>query len=76
LVEVDTTDEFIDAPRYYIDNDSERQKVAKAGYELGHQEFNERLVSQYMIETTLGQPFSHAYRWPTESFEQMSNTTD
>jgi glycosyltransferase involved in cell wall biosynthesis len=68
LVEVATPDEFIDALQYYIDNDSERQKVAKAGYELGHREFNEKLVSQYMIEATLGMSFSHEYCWPTESY--------
>ena len=70
LVEVETADEFIDALRFYLQNDTERQQVAKAGYELGHREFNERLVSQYMIEATLGLPFSHSYRWPTESYGQ------
>jgi hypothetical protein len=68
IVEVGSDDEFIDALRFYIDNDAERQKVAKGGYELGHGEFNERLVSQYMIEATLGKTFSHQYRWPTEVF--------
>lgn len=68
IVEVEGADDFIDKLRYYLDNDGERQKVARAGYELGHREFNERLVSQYMIEATLGLPFSHDYRWPKESF--------
>lgn len=68
IVEVEGADDFIDKLRYYLENDEERQKVARAGYELGHREFNERLVSQYMIEATLGLPFSHPYRWPTESF--------
>jgi glycosyltransferase involved in cell wall biosynthesis len=68
IVEVAGADDFIDKLRYYLDHDSERQRIARAGYELGHSEFNERLVSQYMIEATLDLPFSHAYRWPTESF--------
>ncbi len=68
IVEVEDANDFIDKLRYYLDNDGERQKVARAGYELGHREFNERLVSQYMIEATLGLPFSYDYRWPTESF--------
>lgn len=68
IVEVEGADEFIDALRFYLQNDTERQRVAKAGYELGHREFNERLVSQYMIEATLGLPFSHPYCWPTESY--------
>jgi glycosyltransferase involved in cell wall biosynthesis len=68
IVEVEGADEFIDALRFYLQNDTERQRVARAGYELGHREYNERLVSQYMIEATLGLPFSHPYRWPTESY--------
>lgn len=68
IVEVATADEFIDKLRFYLEHDDERRKVARAGYELGHREFNERLVSQYMIEATLGVPFSHPYRWPTESY--------
>jgi hypothetical protein len=68
IVEVEGADEFIEKLRFYLENETERQKVARAGYELGHREFNERLVSQYMIEATLGQSFSHTYRWPTESY--------
>ncbi len=70
LVEVEGADDFIDKLRFYMQNDSERQKVAKAGYELAHREFNERLVSQYMIEAALGMAFSHSYRWPTESYSR------
>jgi tagatose-1,6-bisphosphate aldolase non-catalytic subunit AgaZ/GatZ len=73
IVEVEGADDFIDRLRYYLENEAERQRVARAGYELGHREFNERLVSQYMIETTLGLPFSHAYRWPKESFGKQAN---
>jgi len=68
IVEVDGSAEFVDKLRFYLTNDGERQKVARAGYELGHREFNERLVSQYMIESTLALPFSHAYHWPLESY--------
>jgi hypothetical protein len=68
LAEVEDADDFIDKLRYYLDNDGERQKVARAGYELGHREFNERLVSQYMIESTLGLPHSHRYMWPTRPY--------
>ena len=68
LVEVEGADDFIDKLRFYLQNDAERQKVARVGNELGHREFNERLVSRFMLEATLGMPFSHAYRWPTESY--------
>lgn len=68
IVEVEGADEFIEKLQYYLEHDDERRKVARTGYELGHREFNERLVSQYMLEATLGLPFSHDYRWPTERF--------
>jgi glycosyltransferase involved in cell wall biosynthesis len=68
IVEVEDADDFINKLRYYIENDDARQKVAQNGYELGHREFNERLVSQYMIEATLGLSFSHSYAWPMERF--------
>lgn len=68
LVEVEGDGDFIDKLSYYLENDSERQQVARTGYELGHREFNERLVSQFMMEATLELPFSHDYCWPTESF--------
>ncbi len=68
LVEVASEAEFIDKLNYYLEHDHERKKVAKAGYELAHREFNERLVSQYMIESTLGITFTHAYKWPTTTY--------
>lgn len=70
IVEAGGDDDFIDKLRYFTQNDSERQRVARIGYELAHSEFNERLVSQYMIETALGSPHSHPYRWPTKPFSR------
>ncbi|WP_296644116.1 glycosyltransferase [Thiobacillus sp. 65-1402] len=68
IVEVDGPEDFVDRLHFYLEHDGERQRIAATGYNLAHGEFNERLVSQYMIEATLGLPFSHPYRWPTESF--------
>ena len=71
LVEVDGADDFIEKLRFYLQNDTERQKVARIGYELAHREFNERLVSQYMIEATLEMLPSHDYHWPLESYAEL-----
>lgn len=68
IVEVETAADFVDKLRYYLENDDMRKQVASAGYQLVHEEFNERLVSRYMLEATLEVPFSHNYYWPTESF--------
>jgi len=70
IVEVDGDDDFIDKLRYFVKNEKERQWIARAGYELAHREFNERLVSQYMIEATLGMAHSHPYRWPLEHYSR------
>lgn len=68
VVEVNGPDDFVDKLRYYLDRDDERRRVAAAGYQLAHREFNERLVAQYMLERVLGLPLSHDYLWPTDNF--------
>lgn len=68
IVEVDGADDFIDKLRFYVENDVERRRVARNGYDRAHREFNERLAAQYMLEATLGLPHAHVYAWPTESF--------
>lgn len=68
IVEVDTPEDFIEKLRFYLDNDAERQRIAQTSYERAHREFNERLVSQYMLEATLGLAHSHHYAWPTEAY--------
>lgn len=70
IVEVVDTKDFIEKTKFYIDHDDERQRIAKNGWELGHREFNERLVSQYMVESALGMPHSHRYAWPTTPYSR------
>ncbi|MFQ5508914.1 MAG: glycosyltransferase [Leptospirillia bacterium] len=68
IVEVDSLEALLDRLRYFMAHDTERKKVAAAGYLLAHAEFNERLVARYMVEATFGQGFTHPYRWPTEAY--------
>ncbi|MDH5515513.1 MAG: glycosyltransferase [Gammaproteobacteria bacterium] len=70
LVEVSGADDFIDKLRFYTEHDDERMVIARTGYQRAHDEFNERLVAQFMLEATLEQPLSHAYQWPTESYRR------
>jgi glycosyltransferase involved in cell wall biosynthesis len=69
IIEVEGADDFIDKLRFYVENDAERQRIARNGYELGHREFNERLVAQYMLEATLEVVHTHAYAWPTQTHQ-------
>jgi len=70
IVEVNGVDDFIDKMRYFADNDTERKRVAKNGYDFVHSECNERLVAQYMIEAASGVEFTHDYAWPTEQYNR------
>lgn len=68
IIEIAGEDDFIEKLGFYLHNDTLRRTIAQNGYELAHREFNERLVSQYMIESALGVPYSHQYRWPTDRY--------
>jgi len=68
VVEVDSPDNFLDMLRFYLQNDDERQRFARVGYELAHSEFNERLVAQYMVERVLECKATHYYAWPQEVY--------
>ncbi len=64
----DSKEELLDKVRYYKQHDDTRKAVARAGWEKAHTHYNERLIASYVVEAALGQPFSHDYRWPTESW--------
>lgn len=70
----ESRDELVDKLRYFKVNDEERQNVARRGYEKYHALFNERLVAQYIVEVTMGEPLGHDYGWPTEIFGADSNS--
>lgn len=68
LVEVSCYEEFREKAKFFQNNDDARRKVARKGYELSHKEFNERLVTRYMLETVYGEKFTYDYQWPTERY--------
>ena len=46
----DTADEFFDLADYYLKNKNEREKIARAGMERAHTEFNCTKISQYVLD--------------------------
>jgi len=68
IVEIENSDDLIEKIRYFADNDEERKRVAKNGYDYVHKECNEQLVAQYMIEVASKSGFTHNYVWPTETY--------
>lgn len=58
---------------YYKENDEERKRIAKNGWEKVHRDFNERVVTKYMVETIMSAGGSDTtntdeYAWPTEKY--------
>ncbi|MEQ8267442.1 MAG: glycosyltransferase [Parvibaculum sp.] len=60
--------ELADRLRYFLKNDSERQRIARNGYERYHAIFSERLVARFIEEAAMGRPFSEDYAWPVEIY--------
>lgn len=52
---------------YMLQNEQLRQQYSNASYALGHKEYNEILITRYMLEAILNQPFSHQYKWLNSS---------
>ena len=46
----DTVDEFFEMADWYLKHDDEREKIAKAGMERAHTEFNCTKVAQYVLD--------------------------
>ncbi len=60
-------EELLDKIVYYKKNDDERRKIAAAGYEKAHSFLNERLVAQYVVDSTLGNKLA-GYIWPVDKY--------
>jgi len=46
----DSTDEFFDLVARYLQNESERKRIARAGMEWAHREFNCQKIAGYMVD--------------------------
>jgi glycosyltransferase involved in cell wall biosynthesis len=47
----DTVDEFFELADWYLKHEKERERIAKAGLERAHTEFNCEKIAQYMLES-------------------------
>ena len=66
LVEVENYTDLKEKIRFFLKNDNLRTEKAETSYRLAHEQFNEKLVAQYLIETTIGAAYTHSYRWPIQ----------
>jgi hypothetical protein len=61
-------DELVAKAKKFQADDSLRQAVAGAGRAFYHEHFSGQRVIQFMIETTMGIPYSHDYIWQDEVY--------
>jgi hypothetical protein len=74
LVEVEGYEELKYKIAFFARRNDLRMQQAGASHSLVHEEFNERLVAQYMLEVATGQSYSHDYRWPTRVWEETADS--
>ncbi|MEM6780303.1 MAG: glycosyltransferase [Pseudomonadota bacterium] len=65
FITTENDEDLLDKIRFYVQNDEERIRIAKNGYEKIRDYFDVEKVCQYIIETTFEQPLSQDYKWPT-----------
>ncbi|MCB9973151.1 MAG: glycosyltransferase family 1 protein [Rhodospirillales bacterium] len=68
IIIFETVEELLEKVRFYSQNDTARQRIAAAGWQKSHTEFNSTLISRYMVEQTFRAPLSATYQWPTEVY--------
>lgn len=58
--------ELADRLQFFMENDGERQRIARNGHARYHMMFNERVIARYVEEMTFGQPLSPDYGWVSD----------
>jgi hypothetical protein len=60
------TEDLLSRLRYFMGHDEQRRAIAQGGWRKIHEIFSETRVAKWIVETTLGDPPSEPYAWPTE----------
>ena len=61
-------DEFQRKILYYVENIQETRSIAKKGWEKGHSNYNERIVTEYFIDIAFNKFPTKEYSWPINQF--------
>lgn len=51
---------------HYVNNDEERKKIAKNGWQKAHKSFNSTRVTKFMIETIFQETYTEEYEWKNQ----------
>ena len=65
MIFADTPQALCEAAVRLARDEATRQHIAQKGWHRAHQDFNERRVAAFIIETTFRQKASQDYAWPT-----------
>lgn len=66
IILFDEKEECLEKIDYYLNNDEERIKVAKNGWEKAHHSYNSTRVTKFMIETIFEENYSEEYEWKNQ----------
>ena len=60
--------EFGKKIKYYVDNKDEAKRIAKKGWERGHKNYNEQIVTNYFLDIAFNNKPSKDYSWPINQY--------
>ena len=63
MIYFENKEELAEKLIFYSKNHELRRQIACAGWQYAHTYFNNQLIVQFMVETTMQQTFSHDYEW-------------
>jgi hypothetical protein len=66
LIEVRDYKELIEKILYFMQNTTSACNIAREGWRVAHQYFNEKLVVRYMVDALTGGSCSGGYKWSTK----------
>ena len=58
--------ECLEKVLYYVNNDEERKKIARNGWQKAHTSYNSTRVTKFMIETIFQETYSEEYEWKNQ----------
>ena len=60
--------DFQNKIEFYSLNKDEAKRIAKKGWERGHKDYNERIVTNYFLDIALHKKPTKEYSWPVNQF--------
>ena len=61
-------DDFGKKIDYYCKNHNEAKRIAKKGWDRGHKDYNERIVTNYFLDIAFNNKPTKDYSWPIHQF--------